>query len=70
VGNHKTSDPDDHVAMVQPVAAAEIEDVIERMVAQGSTVTHADIVSADVHRAGRAGRGRLRPGGAGRVVRR
>jgi hypothetical protein len=51
--NNLTSDPDDYVAMVQPVATAGLEDVIERMVAQGSTVTRADIVSVleDFHSA-------------------
>jgi len=51
--NNLTSDPDDYMALVQPVGTAELEDVIERIVAQGSTVTRADIVSVleDYHTA-------------------
>ncbi len=43
--NNLTSDPNDYMAMVQPAGTAELENVIERMIRQGSTVTRADIVS-------------------------
>jgi len=51
--NHLTSDPDDYMAMVQPKGTAELEDIIERMIAQGSTVVKADILSVleDYHSA-------------------
>ena len=43
--NNLTSDPTDYMAMVQPTGTAELEDVIERIIQQGSTVTRPDIVS-------------------------
>lgn len=51
--NNLTSDPDDYMAMVQPKGTAELEDVIERMIAQGSTVVKPDILSVleDYHSA-------------------
>ncbi len=45
VENHLTDDPDDYMAMVKPSGTVTEEDVIDRMVQQGSTVTRADIVS-------------------------
>jgi hypothetical protein len=45
VENNLTSDPGDYWALVQPSGTAELEDVIEGIVDQGSTVTRADIVS-------------------------
>ncbi|MBN1977391.1 MAG: DUF4469 domain-containing protein [Anaerolineae bacterium] len=51
--NNLTSDPGDYTALVQPAGTAELEDVIERIIAQGSTVTRPDIVSVleDYHTA-------------------
>jgi len=51
--NHLTSDPDDYVALVQSNGSAEMEDVIDRMIEQGSTVVKADILSVleDYHTA-------------------
>jgi hypothetical protein len=51
--NHLTSDPDDYMAMVQPTNTAELEDIINRMIDQGSTVVKADILSVleDYHQA-------------------
>lgn len=43
--NNLTSDPDDYMAMVKTTGTAELEDVIERMIEQGSTVVKADILS-------------------------
>lgn len=43
--NNLTSDPDDHMAMVQPTGTAELDDIIERMIEMGSTVVKADILS-------------------------
>jgi hypothetical protein len=43
--NHLTSDPDDYRAMVLSNGTAELEDVIDRMIEQGSTVVKADILS-------------------------
>ncbi len=53
VENNLTTDPDDYMARVQPVGAADLEAIIERMIQQGSTVTRADIVSVleDYHTA-------------------
>jgi hypothetical protein len=53
VENNLTSDPDDYAARVQPAGTAELQDVIERIIMQGSTVTRADIVSVleDYHTA-------------------
>lgn len=45
VENHLTEAPDDYVAQVQAIGTAELEDVIERIIDQGSTVTRADIIS-------------------------
>jgi hypothetical protein len=51
--NHLTSDPDDYRALVQSNGTAELEDVIDRMIEQGSTVVKADILSVleDYHTA-------------------
>ncbi|MCB9418639.1 MAG: DUF4469 domain-containing protein [Ardenticatenaceae bacterium] len=43
--NNLTSDPDDYMAMVQPVGTADLDMIIERMIQQGSTVTKADTLS-------------------------
>lgn len=43
--NYLTSDPDDYSAKVYPTCVANLEDVIDRMVERGSTVTRADILS-------------------------
>lgn len=43
--NNLTSDPNDYMAMVQPVGTADLDTIIDRMVQQGSTVTKADILS-------------------------
>lgn len=43
--NNLTSDPDDYMAMVQPVGTADLDVIIERMIKQGSTVTKADTLS-------------------------
>jgi len=40
--NQLTSDPTDYMAMVQPTGAAELDDIIERIIQQGSTVVKAD----------------------------
>ena len=51
--NHLTSDPDDYRALVQSNGTAKLEDVIDRMIEQGSTVVKADILSVleDYHTA-------------------
>ena len=43
--NYLTADPNDYIARVSPTRIAELEDVINRMIERGSTVTRADIVS-------------------------
>lgn len=43
--NKLTENPDDYFARVQSTGAAELEDVVERILQQGSTVTRADIYS-------------------------
>jgi hypothetical protein len=43
--NNLTSDPDDYMAMVQPIGTADLDMIIERMIKQGSTVTKADTLS-------------------------
>lgn len=43
--NHLTDDPNDHMASVSPLRTAELEDVIQRMIERGSTVTRPDIIS-------------------------
>ena len=43
--NNLTSDPTDYRATVQPVGRAELEDVIERIIQRGSTVSKSDILS-------------------------
>ena len=43
--NNLTSDPDDYMAMVRATGTAELNDIIERIIQQGSTVTRPDIVS-------------------------
>ncbi|MDX1636774.1 MAG: DNA-binding domain-containing protein [Balneolaceae bacterium] len=45
VPNHLTDDPNDHMAIVQDQPARTIDDIIDRMVERGSTVTRADILS-------------------------
>ncbi|MGD8781552.1 MAG: DNA-binding domain-containing protein [Ignavibacteria bacterium] len=42
--NHLTADPDDYMASVTPLRTAELNDVIQRMIERGSTVTKPDIV--------------------------
>ena len=51
--NNLTTDPDDYMARVQPVGTVGMEEIIARMIQQGSTVTRADIVSVleDYHTA-------------------
>ena len=51
--NNLTSDPGDYLARVQSNGTAEMEDVIDRMIEQGSTVVKADILSVleDYHTA-------------------
>jgi hypothetical protein len=43
--NNLTDDPNDYMAMVQPTGTAELDNVIQRMIERGSTVTKADILS-------------------------
>ncbi len=43
--NHLTPEPNDFMASVSPTRTVEMEDVIDRMVERGSTVTKADILS-------------------------
>lgn len=43
--NHLTSDPDDHMALVQNQVSHSIEDIIEIMMRRGTTVTKADALS-------------------------
>lgn len=43
--NHLTSDPEDHMAVVQDQAARTIDDIIDEIADRGSTVTKADILS-------------------------
>ncbi len=43
--NNLTSDPDDYMALVQPIGTADLDVIIERMIQQGSTVTKADTLS-------------------------
>ncbi|MCB8978705.1 MAG: DUF4469 domain-containing protein [Ardenticatenaceae bacterium] len=43
--NNLTSDPDDYMALVQPIGTADLDVIIERMIRQGSTVTKADTLS-------------------------
>ncbi len=43
--NNLTEAPNDYMAMVQPTGTAELENVIQRMIERGSTVTKADILS-------------------------
>ncbi|MBN1995020.1 MAG: DUF4469 domain-containing protein [Anaerolineae bacterium] len=43
--NHLTAQPDTYKAVAQPIATAGLDEVIERMVEHGSTVTRADILS-------------------------
>ncbi len=51
--NNLTTDPDDYMARVRSVGTAGMDEIIERMIQQGSTVTRADIVSVleDYHTA-------------------
>lgn len=43
--NNLTDEPNSYVARVQPTGTAELENVIQRMIERGSTVTKADILS-------------------------
>jgi hypothetical protein len=43
--NHLTDDPDDHMAIVQDQTSRNIEDIVDRMINRGSTVTKADALS-------------------------
>ncbi len=43
--NNLTSDPNDYMAAVQATRTAEMDDIIARIIQQGSTVVKADIVS-------------------------
>ena len=43
--NNLTSDPSDFAAIVQTVASADLDAVVERMVERGSTTTRADILA-------------------------
>ncbi len=43
--NHLTPDPDDFRALVQATDTADQDDVVDRIIQQGSTVTRADILS-------------------------
>lgn len=43
--NHLTADPNDYAANVSPTRIAEMNEVIDRMIERGSTVTKADIIS-------------------------
>ena len=43
--NHLTSDPEDYMAIPQNVQTVDIEQVIERMISRGSTVTKAEALS-------------------------
>ena len=43
--NHLTEDPHDHMALVQDQRTRTLDDIVERMVKRGSTVTKADILS-------------------------
>ena len=43
--NNLTSDPDDYTARVRPIGTAELDQIIDRMIQQGSTVTKADTLS-------------------------
>jgi len=43
--NHLTADPGDFAALVQTTASADLEQIAERMIAQGSTSTKADILA-------------------------
>jgi len=43
--NNLTEAPNDYMAMVQPTGAADLDQIVERMIERGSTVTKADIFS-------------------------
>ena len=45
IPNHLTSDPEDHMAIVQDQTSRTIDDIIEEIADRGSTVTKADILS-------------------------
>lgn len=45
VENNLTSDPNDYYALVKPAGSADLDDIVERIEQQGSTVTRADIYS-------------------------
>ncbi len=44
--NHLTADPDDYSAMVEITAPADTDDIIQRVLEQGSTVTEPDLRAA------------------------
>ena len=43
--NHLTSDPDDYAAQVKTSGTADLDDIAQRMIDQGSTTTKADILA-------------------------
>jgi hypothetical protein len=43
--NHLTPDPDDQLAVVQPISTKSMEDVVDQMISRGSTVTKAEALS-------------------------
>lgn len=43
--NHLTPDPDDQMAVVQPISTKSMEDVVDQMISRGSTVTKAEALS-------------------------
>jgi hypothetical protein len=43
--NALTEDPDDYYAVVQPAQVRDKEDIADRIIEMGSTVTRADVLS-------------------------
>ena len=43
--NNLTSDPNDYAAQVKITSSADLEQIADRMIEQGSTVTKADILA-------------------------
>lgn len=43
--NNLTSDPDDYMALVQPISTKTMEDLADMMISRGSTVTKAEVLS-------------------------
>ena len=43
--NNLTPDPDDQLAVVQPISTKSMEDVVDQMISRGSTVTKAEALS-------------------------